>query len=130
LNLNGDFNVSTINGTIRMINIVGSGSAQSENGEVLVIFQQNPRSNSCFRTLNGNVNVTFTETLSADFILKTLNGVISSDFPVVQLPGKIKYFGNTNQPRKLRVGNGGPKIRIDTLNGVIFIKKSENKEKI
>lgn len=123
LNLKGDFKVRTINGTILMKDIAGTGSAQSENGEVMVSLQQDPCSESRFRTINGNIKVTFPKTLSADFILETLNGIISCNFPVTYLPGKTKHFFLPGQSREFRVGNGGPKIRIDTLNGNIFIRQ-------
>jgi DUF4097 and DUF4098 domain-containing protein YvlB len=121
--IEGDFTVNTVNGKIQMTEVVGSGKTQNENGEIIFKFKQNPSSNCLFQTLNGGIEITFNEKLSADFFLNTLNGFINCDFPATHIPGEKKFLYKINQTQKLRVGKGGPKIKMQSLNGNIIIRK-------
>lgn len=132
-NLEGDFDVHTVNGGIKMREITGSGKAHTVNGKVTVFFVKNPVSDCSFRTLNGKLDVIFRPGLSADFKLKTFNGNIYSDFHATYLPltpakgerKNGKYVYKSNRFQAIRIGKGGPKIKMDTLNGNIYINKGE-----
>jgi hypothetical protein len=131
--ITGDFDVHTVNGGIRMQNVLGSGSAHTVNGKVLVDFVKNPASDCSFHTINGKLDINFRAGLSADFKLKTFNGKIYSDFPATYLPTspgkgerkKGKYIYKSNRFQGVRIGSGGPTIKMDTLNGNIYISKGE-----
>jgi len=79
--------------------------------------------------VNGDVEARFAPGLAAEFRLKTLNGGIFSDFPVSYLPpkpgvvkrenGRYVYHGRSFQG--VRVGQGGPEISMETLNGDILL---------
>ena len=128
----GEFQVRHANGKIVMRDIVGSGTAKTANGDVKVSFVKNPVSDCSFKTVNGDVDVTFVNNLSADFLLKTRFGDAYSDFPVSHLPVQStateerrngKYVYRSNASIGVRVGTGGPKIAMDTLNGDLLINK-------
>lgn len=129
--LSGDFNIKTVNGRITMDAVAGSGRAHTVNGKVVSYFTRNPASDCSFRTINGDVKLVFLPRLSADFKLKTSHGDILSDFPVSYLPMKPgkgirkkgKYVYKSNMYQGVRVGGGGPTIKMDTLNGDIIIAK-------
>jgi hypothetical protein len=129
--LKGDFSIHTVNGGIIMTGITGSGQAHTVNGKVSIHFDQNPGSDCSFKTVNGNLELTFLPGLSADFQLKTFNGKIYSDFPSDYLPvspqqgerKQGKYVYKSSNSQGIRIGNGGPAIKMDTLNGNIIISK-------
>jgi len=130
-NLKGDFLVHTVNGKIKMEGITGSGEAHTVNGKVAVLFDKNPGSDCSFKTLNGNLELDCRPGLSGDFKLKTFNGKIYSDFPATYLPSspakeeqkKGKYVYKSSGFQNVRIGNGGPAIKMDTFNGNIVISK-------
>lgn len=129
--LNGDFLVHTVNGRIMMEGITGSGKAHTVNGKVKVLFDKNPVSGCSFKTINGNLELNCLRGLSAEFKLKTFNGDIYSDFPVTYLPASLekgerkkgKYVYKSSRFQGVRIGDGGPTIKMNTLNGNIIISK-------
>lgn len=130
-NVQGDFNVRNVNGPIKMEGMGGSGDAHTVNGKVHILFSRNPVSNCSFKTINGDLDLFFPEGLSADFYLKTFNGEAYSDFPVTLLPYKMektekkngKYVYKSTGTSRVRIGGGGPEIKMDTLNGDLLINK-------
>lgn len=131
--IQGDFEVRNVNGGIRMKEVIGSGDAHTVNGKVLVDFVKNPASDCSFHTINGKLDIVFRPGLSADFLLKTFNGKMYSDYPATYLPAKMgkgqrkggKYIYKSNSFQDIRIGKGGPTIKMDTLNGNIYITKGE-----
>lgn len=127
----GDFEVSNVNGKVTMESVAGSGQAHTVNGPVKVSFIKNPAAGCSFRTVNGDVTLTFRDGLAADFKMKTFNGEAYSDFEVKTLPApapvretvKGHYVYKRDKFSQVRVGQGGPEITCDTLNGDILIKK-------
>ena len=126
---NGKFLVRNVNGDVEMDNISGSGTARAVNGPVKVSFRQNPREASDFQTVNGAVELRFVRDLSADFRFKTFNGSIYSDFPVAALPVRAiqeehrgaKVVYRADRYTGVRIGSGGPEIKVENLNGDIRI---------
>src|SRR5262249_14892230 len=132
----GDYDIKNINGGIEMLEASGSGRAYALNGKLKVTFQKNPQAASYFGSLNGTVDLLFQPDLSADLRVKTFNGGIYSDFPVTYLPsvsspparrdGKFIYKGD--RFTGVRVGKGGPEIKLDGLNGNInILNRAEHK---
>ena len=127
--INGNFFVRNVNGDLEMYNIAGSGTARTVNGPVKVSFRQNPREASDFETINGTVELRFAQGLAADFRFKTFNGGIYSDFPVTALPVHAiqeerhgsKVVFHADRYTGVRVGSGGPEIKVENLNGDIRI---------
>jgi len=133
-NITGDFEVSHANGKIIMTDINGSGSAHTANGEVKVYFTDNPAKDCSFKTVNGDVELHLRPGLSADFHLKTWHGDAYSDFEFkeFQLPIQRtvedkdwKFVYKSTQYQGVRIGRGGPAIRMDTMNGDLIITKNE-----
>jgi len=132
-NVKGEFEVKNVNGAITMNEIAGAGEARTVNGEVKVVFIRKPESDCSFRTINGDLEISFPKNLSADFRLKTFNGDIYSDFPVTYLPTKApiqdhkkgKFVYKSDRFFGVRVGKGGPEIKLDTLNGDILITQGK-----
>ncbi len=128
-NVKGDFTIRNVNGHIEMESISGPVSCKTVNGRIRAVFQENPSSACVFTTVNGDLDVKFLPDLAADFQLKTFNGEIFSDFPVSYLPAKPgvekrekgHYVYHSHSLQGVRIGRGGPEIRMETLNGDIII---------
>lgn len=127
--IEGDFDVDNVNGGIEMNDLRGSGTASTVNGDVMLVFDENPRGDCGFATINGDVKLYFESDLSADFYMKTMNGEAFTDFEVASLPTRTKtsHEGEGRKVYKvghmsgIRAGRGGPEIEISTLNGDMFI---------
>jgi hypothetical protein len=133
-NVRGEFTIRNVNGPIEMQGIAGPASCRTVNGGIRAVFYENPAAPCSFTTVNGDLEAGFAAGLAAEFQLKTLNGGIYSDFPVSYLParpgtvnresGRFVYHSRNFQG--VRVGQGGPEIRMETLNGDILI--ADNKK--
>ena len=129
----GDFDVTNVNGLIDMKNVAGSGRAHTVNGPVTVVFTANPKQESSFKTVNGSVDVQFLDGLSAEFAMKTMNGGLFTDFDVQPLPGTMspaaerkdgRFTYRAKQYTRVRVGNGGPQMTFETLNGNVRARRA------
>lgn len=128
----GAFDISAVNGSVTGTNIAGSGSISTVNGPTVITFRENPKSDSSFKSVNGKVDVTYQPNLAAEFDLKTVNGGMFTDFESVALAssgdassknGKFVYKSHGNS--RIRIGSGGPQIRMETVNGSIQIRKAK-----
>jgi hypothetical protein len=130
----GRFDVRDVNGKVRLIDVAGSGDARTVNGGVTVDFRRHPDGACLFKTVNGDVEVNFPGEPSADFRVKTMHGEVYTDFEVTYLPkappvreerreegGKFVYRSDGGYG--VRVGKGGPEIKLETLTGDILIAK-------
>jgi hypothetical protein len=130
-NVEGDFDIQNVNGKIELNGMNGSGTAHTVNGKVEASFVQNPKSACSFKTINGDVRLHFQPDLSADFRIKSFTGDAYSDFPVTYLPSKPgkasrdkeKYVYKSDFLTGVRVGQGGPEIKMDTMTGDLLIEK-------
>ena len=129
----GDFMVDNVNGLIDMQGVGGSGRAHTVNGPVSVAFTTNPTQPSSFKSVNGNIDVSFLDGLSADLAMKTFNGGLFTDFDVQPLAGRVAGVGErrdgrfkyrANEFTRVRVGNGGPEITFETLNGNVRARRA------
>ena len=122
----GDFWVHSVNGRITFQDAGGSGEAVTVNGPITASFTTAPSAASLFKSVNGSVILTLPDTASADLQMKTLNGGLYTDFNAqtlsAQAPAVLeKRDGLTvyrsNGFTSVRIGSGGPKLTLDTLNG-------------
>jgi hypothetical protein len=129
----GDFDVTNVNGDISIRDVAGAGRAHTVNGPVSVSFASNPKTASSFKTVNGNVDVTFQAGLGAEFAMKTMNGGLYTDFEATPLVAKAppagerrngRFVYRANQHTRVRVGNGGPEITFETLNGNVRARRT------
>jgi len=132
-NVSGDFDVNNVNGGVELTEVSGSGRAYALNGRMKTLFRENPKSSCYFGSLNGSVEISFRPGLSADLKVKTFNGAIYSDFPVTYLPNPApvgerhngRFVYKSNSFSSVRIGNGGPEIKLEGFNGTIRILQRE-----
>lgn len=127
----GRFDVRNVNGDVKMIGLSGHGRASTVNGSLDLAFAQNPSDNCSFSTVNGKVDAMFQDELSARLVLKTFNGSAYTDFDILPVePEKMVRSSRRGKSTfkmadryAVQVGDGGPTIAFDTLNGDINIRK-------
>jgi hypothetical protein len=124
---NGNINVTgaaaelkliTVNGGIDAITSTGGISAVTVNGNVNATTKALPPGSAVkVVTVNGSITVTLPVKLDADISAKAVSGGVQSEFPVAISSGMLgkKIEG--------RVGAGGVKIDLTTVNGSIELKK-------
>jgi hypothetical protein len=129
--VNGEFALRNVNGTVRLVRAGGSGSVQTVNGDVDASFARAPTEPASFKTVNGEIDVTFPASLSAELAFHTMHGDVFTDFDVESLstPPEVRrnggrYVLNTNRNSAFRVGAGGERHSFNTLNGDIFVRKA------
>ncbi len=135
-NVSGSFDVSNVNGELFMQKMNGHGKAQTINGSVKVNFDKNPSENCTFKTINGDIVVDCRPGLDAEILSKTFNGQTYTDFEVFPIPNEIWAQMKAMKRSKtkegmlrirsngfsgIRIGNGGPQFKFDTLNGDVKI---------
>jgi hypothetical protein len=130
-----DFEIRSINGRITMTDMGGSGEATTINGRVTASFIAAPRATSLFKTINGDVVVSMPDRLDADLHMKTFNGGLYTDFEAQRLPAKALdamerhdglFVYRSNDFTSVRVGNGGPELTLETLNGDVRVLRRSN----
>lgn len=134
--VNGDHEIESTNGSIKLTNVSGTVVAHALNGGVTVsldrITGNKPMS---FTSLNGKIDVTLPSDTKARLRLKSDNGAIYSDFDVKMEPDSSKPVveDSRGQGGKYRISvdkavtgtinGGGPEYTFQTMNGNILIHK-------
>jgi hypothetical protein len=124
-----DFTIRSVNGRITMTDMTGAGEAITINGRITASFVSAPPASSLFKTINGDVIVTLPQRLAAELRMKTFNGGLYTDFEVQPLPAQTLVAVErrngmsvySNEFTTVRVGNGGPQLTLDTLNGDVRV---------
>ncbi len=113
--LQADVEANTVNGDVT-VETTGRASAKTVNGKVEARIGKLDQ-DSTFSTVNGRIVVSIGNAVNADVDLATVNGKIETDFPIT-IQGKMSA-------RKLqgRIGSGGPRLSLSTVNGGIRIEK-------
>jgi len=132
-NVEGILEVTNVNGKIDIENAKNTSQVHTVNGGITVNYLNNPTNASSYRTINGDIKVTFKNDLAADLSFKSMHGEFYTDFENVEkLASEIhentQKRGNStafkiDSKTSVRIGNGGKKIKFETLNGNVYIKK-------
>lgn len=112
-----DIEAHTVNGDLEAYSTAGLVEAGTVNGSITVRTAADGTEDLHYSTVNGSVTVQIVSDANLDVNLSTVNGSITSDFPMT-LDGRIN-------PRHVRatIGNGGPQLRVRTVNGSIRLRK-------
>jgi DUF4097 and DUF4098 domain-containing protein YvlB len=126
----GDYMISNVNGPIEMKDIEGSGTIHTVNGGVKVTYARNPQGATSFKSVNGSLDISFRAGLNADVRMKTMNGGLFTDFDVSAMPVAAenhngKFVWSSRRMTGVRIGQGGPELQFETLNGNVMIKNRE-----
>jgi hypothetical protein len=138
----GDLDVSSITGTVELINyngaitatsISGTVIAETYNGDIKIAYDKlTPDTPLSYANYNGDIDLSFPAGLKASFKMKTKQGEIYSGFdaqvqksaPVTNTETKTGvYKVKIDDWVKINVNGGGPEISIQTYNGDIYLRK-------
>jgi hypothetical protein len=116
----GNMTFETVNGGVTLARTAGKVKGETVNGSVNVDLSGTTWEGEGLEleTVNGGVTVSVPAAYSASFHAGTVNGGMNSDFEGATIQGK---WG----PRKmdLKLGSGGPTVRVETVNGGVRIRR-------
>jgi hypothetical protein len=115
------FALRNAGGRIQAQDVVGPGTAETVQGSLQVSFRENPRADCGFRAIAGEITVLLPPGPSADLSIRSVQGGAAVEFPYVALSGDAR--GATRET-SLRLGNGGPRLRLETTRGSIRVSKA------
>ncbi len=122
---------SNINGDVILERVSGKTIATTVNGNIRANYNISPNQNSEYKTVNGSIEVEYPVDLSADIHFKSLRGDLYSNFENIEL---LKSRTETNRGRNgtrwqinkfspIRIGNGGPELQFNVVNGDVYLKQ-------
>lgn len=113
--LRSDVAVHTVNGDVA-VSTTGFGEGRTVNGSISIRMGRLAQDLE-LETVNGSITLEVTGDLDADLDASTVNGSIDSDFPMT-VNGRL-----TRQRVRATIGDGGPELRLKTVNGGIRIRR-------
>jgi hypothetical protein len=117
-NVEGDIALDATNGGLHLTDLAGSVHGETRNGGVHVAVS-GPRwrgESLDVRTQNGGVELELPRDYNADLEIGTVNGGLNIDFP-------ITVQGRINRRITTRLGQGGPLVRVTTVNGGVKVER-------
>jgi DUF4097 and DUF4098 domain-containing protein YvlB len=133
-NVKGVVKANNINGSIKLQNLMREAEAHTINGDVDIVYSQNPERDCRFYTLNGDINALFQKGLGASMSFESFNGSLYTNIdrlehlPVAvekkQHDRGVKYKVNNN---RFKIGSGGEALLdFETFNGNVYLKEKLN----
>jgi DUF4097 and DUF4098 domain-containing protein YvlB len=117
--VSGDVKASSVNGNVTAAGLAGQVELSTVNGSVKASFAELKQSVS-LKSVNGSVTVALPPEANAKVSANTLTGGISSDFAL-----QSKKHFPIGQNLDGNLGEGGPAIKMSTVNGGIRIDRSK-----
>jgi hypothetical protein len=126
----GRVEATNVNGAVSLEGLVGEVEGHTVNGPVTAVFVRAPTEPASFQTVNGEIELTLPASTGAELGFETMNGEIFTDFEVTAVPQRASTDREGGQGRRyridrdavVRIGNGGPRIDCQTLNGDIVVR--------
>jgi hypothetical protein len=117
----GRMRLDAQNGPIRLRDVGGDVVARTQNGPLSVELSGTQWDGAGLdaETVNGPVTLTVPDDFNADLETGTVNGPFTSDIPIT-----MTIRGRLGRPFNGTLGQGGPPIRVVTVNGPVRIRGS------
>jgi hypothetical protein len=116
----GNVNASTVNGRLKVNGLSSDSRLESVNGVVEAVFEKfDGVKTVALKSVNGKLELSLPANVSAEVSAKTLNGSIHADSELTLT--KKWPVGSTLHGT---FGNGGSKIKLETVNGPIRVHRS------
>lgn len=119
--VSGDIDCSTTNGSVKLFRVGGDVEGGTVNGGIKVVLGGTHWNGDGLdlHTTNGGVSVEMPAGYSARVEAKTTNGGIRVDHPIrIKSKSKRRLEGT--------IGEGGPTIKVRTVNGGVKIRESDD----
>jgi DUF4097 and DUF4098 domain-containing protein YvlB len=113
----GDVRASSINGRVTARGLMGEAKLSTINGRLEAVFDRLDATKTIsLNSVNGSVTLTIPSDANVELKATTVHGGINNDFGLPVRRGK--YVGRDLAGR---LGQGGPRIKLDNVNGSINI---------
>jgi hypothetical protein len=115
----GDVRASLVNGTVKAEGLAGEVKISTVNGGVEAnVARLGDSKNITVNSVNGSITLIVPSGANADVKASTLHGAITNDFGLTVDDGQ--YVGHNLSGQ---IGQGGPRVRLNNVNGPIAIKR-------
>lgn len=126
----GEIEIMALNSQVKISNVSGPVVANATNGNVEVVFSTiTPNKPNSFLSVNGYVDVTLPKNVAADLQLHTVNGEVYTDIDIQvdkNASAAMPVIVNMNMFNiEGTINGGGIPISIQSVNGDIYLRKSE-----
>jgi DUF4097 and DUF4098 domain-containing protein YvlB len=113
--VSGPVQLKTVNGPIDATGLTGAGRFETVNGGITVAYENLDGIDALsFRTINGRCDLTLPKDEPFSVNSKSVNGGVRTDMPIkVEKSGLTQFRGS--------LGEGGPKITFNSVNGELVI---------
>jgi len=131
--VDGEHEISNVNGAITLTRVGGSVVAHTTNGAVTVTFTRvTPGKPMAFTTLNGAVDVSLPPTTKANLRLRSDQGQLFTDFDFTQQAVEMKESKEPGGRTMREIGKviggsingGGPEFELRSFNGNVYVRKA------
>ncbi|HSE98098.1 MAG TPA: DUF4097 family beta strand repeat-containing protein [Blastocatellia bacterium] len=120
--IRGRISVSAASGSIDLSDIVGTVKSNTANGDIKAVFEGvTPGEPIEFSSARGDIDIEFKSDINADLDLETIRGDIEVD-DRFQVTVEKQTVG---QRARGRIGTGGQRLKINTVNGDIRVARIE-----
>jgi DUF4097 and DUF4098 domain-containing protein YvlB len=129
--MKGKIEASNVNGKVEIKGAIDVERASTVNGDVVVYFDQNPSVDGEYHTINGDITLLLQDDLNATVYSKSMQGDLftSYDFVYTKMDTQVNTEKKNRttyvigQKTGIKIGNGGPEMTVETLNGNMYLKK-------
>lgn len=129
----GPISASNVNGPVTVHDLHDCEEISSVNGEVQLSFAAQPGHDCRLNTINGDIVATLPAGVGLDLAVDLFNGRIISGMDVepVAMPAAVTRSESGSgvkfkieKPVGLRIGRGGPRFEVESLNGDVRLGKT------
>lgn len=118
----GNVKASSINGKVNARGLLGEAKLSTINGPLLATFRQLDESKTItLNSVNGSLTLVIPSDSNASIRASTVHGGITNDFGLQTRHGE--YVGHNLDGQ---IGSGGPRIKLDNVNGAIKISHADD----
>ena len=118
----GSVKASSINGPVTVRGLMGEARLSTINGPLQAVFTQLDETKAIsLGSVNGNVTLIIPSDANAMVRASTVHGMISNDFGIQVKHGE--YVGHNLDGQ---IGSGGPKVKLQNVNGGIRITHAQD----
>ena len=117
----GEVHASCINGRLEAHNLSGRADLSTINGHLDAKFDQLRGSSLELKSVNGSVELTIPSDAKAEIEASTVSGGIENDFGL-----HVNHHRYVGHDLRGELGNGGPRIRLENVNGRIEIRHASD----
>jgi DUF4097 and DUF4098 domain-containing protein YvlB len=117
-NASGNLKFETTNGDVEAVNIAGQVTAETTNGGIELDLS-GVTGDVRAQTVNGSITLKWgAAEVKGEIDAETTNGSIDVGFPIT-----LQSLEKTRHHLRGRIGTGGPRISLETVNGSIHLTK-------